>query len=228
MRRSSDRRLLGTYLRRHNLDSIFETDLSGFMTVMQYDAGETVCEVEEKLDHFLFLVQGRMKISGRSENAKGVLLRFYEPLSVIGDLEFIDDYRVETEVEAVTDVALIGIRMELLRQHAWQDATFLRFLLSHLGSKLFDLTRATTRNLSYPLENRLAFHLQDLLKSAYSLCNPITVDPSELADLLGVTRRHVNRVMRGLVDKGVLERAGAAIAVKDPAALARLAARMGE
>jgi CRP-like cAMP-binding protein len=80
-------------------------------------------------------------------------------------------------------------------------------------------------------ESRIAAFLLDLrdrLRPLHQVANnafDLPVTQLDMADLLGLTAVHTNRVLRSLTEKGYIQRTGKRIALLDEAALLELAPR---
>lgn len=98
----------------------------------------------------------------------------------------------------------------------WQHLT--RLLYEQLGEALLLLAQT----LSQPVSGRLAARLLQLSSSGSSHDAPIGLSQSQLAELLGVTRKTVNQLLRTLVEQGAIEIRYRQVVVRDASALAAL------
>ena len=109
-----DQAILQTYLEKHKILDNFTSDLSRYFQLFYYKVSEKITELDNYLDYFYFLVDGKLRIIMEEENGKQILLRFYTPLNIIGDLEFIENYQVKTTVEVIFPSYLIAIDLKIL------------------------------------------------------------------------------------------------------------------
>jgi CRP-like cAMP-binding protein len=225
MKRISDKNLLEAYIREYGIDSLFQKDMRPFMSLMSFERGECICNTGDELDYFYFNVKGKLKIYTLMENGKSLLLRFNKPLSILGDVEFMSGYKIKCNVDSLNESHLIGIRLEDIRKYAIDDPVFLRFVISNLGYKLYTISNSTSINLLYSLEKRFASYIISISSEETSSkgINEIkTTSMTEMATLLGTSYRHLNRVIRELVDKGIVSKRNGNISVLDYAALKEL------
>ncbi|MGF7058455.1 cyclic nucleotide-binding domain-containing protein [Brassicibacter mesophilus] len=210
--------LLNHYINKFSLDKIFEQDMSEHMKLFLCEKGDFVCQINDNLEWFYFIVKGKLKVYTLLENGKSFLLRFYTPLSIIGDLELFKHYRVKSNVEALSEVVVIGIKIHDIKKYAYRDSTFLRFISESLSHKLYTISNTSALNLSYPFINRFASYLASITSDEN---NNLLVDEikatnlTELATFLGVSYRHLNRVIKDLSTKGIIKKTSEGITILD-------------
>ncbi len=218
--------LLKFYIKKFSLDKIFESDLSSHMSLHYCPKGELICESSTRIQSLYFLVSGKLKTFTLMDNGKSLLLRFSKPLGVIGEVEFVNQLPVSCHVEAQIDSYLIGIPFSDLTQYAYNDPTFLRFIISHLSHKLYTAANAASLNQLYPLENRFASYLLSINtdENDETRIEEIKADKlTEIAMLLGTSYRHLNRVIRQFRQEGIISQDKGSFKVLDLAKLRILA-----
>ena len=151
MKRLFNSDILLSYVEKYDLNSIFEKDMLKHMELFIFDKGELICTKGNELKYMYFLVSGKLKIYTLHDNGKSILLRFYKPLNVLGDVEFLTDFKIQCNVESLNESILIGLPLNVLHKNADNDAKFLRFITKNLSYKLYTISNATSINLLYPL-----------------------------------------------------------------------------
>lgn len=225
MKRINDKSLLESYIREFGLDSFFQKDMRPYMSLMNFDRGECICNTGDVLEYFYFNVKGKLKVYTLMENGKSLLLRFNKPLSILGDVEFMSGYKIKCNVDSLNESHLIGITVDDIRRHAGDDPVFLSFVIKNLGYKLYTISNSTSINLLYSLEKRFASYIISISSEDNSSkgANEIrTTNMTEMATLLGTSYRHLNRVIRELADKGIVSKRNGNISVLNYAALKEL------
>jgi len=218
MRKIHDPSLLKTYLDAHGLSNAFDAKTEAVMALYAFGKSEIVCTAESSIDHLFLLVEGKIKIYRVLPNGKSILIRFYQPLSTIGDLEMLGDLSAKSTVESVNDTLFIGIQRQALKEIACEDPAFLRFVIKHLAHKLNTFSTASSLNLLYPVETRFASYLvsvtdeNDGRKQVEEIKSAKLTD---IAELLGTSYRHLNRVISRFEKEGMLERSRGSLYVKD-------------
>lgn len=198
MRKVIDNDRLDHYISKYNIDEIFSSDMKKYMELFLFHKGEYICKTDERLEYLFFFVEGRAKVYSTLSNGKSLLLCFYKSFKVLGDVEFMYYETANSNVQIVEDTYCIGITFENIRKFALEDSRFLRYVCDSLGEKLIRLSKYSSINLLYPLENRLASYiLADTSNTRSEGLNLIVFEGnlSEVAELLGTSYRHLLRTL---------------------------------
>ncbi|MBI9015170.1 MAG: helix-turn-helix domain-containing protein [Clostridiales bacterium] len=203
----NDDKLLNYYIKKHEIETLFDTDMKQHMTLVQYDRGEDILVAGDSMPYFFLIVEGKAKIFRTLENGKSVLLRFTRPLSELGSLELLHEKRiVDSEVQSIYGVTAIRIPFEDLEEVTKHDVTFLRYIVSRLSTKLETASKAASLNASYPFKNRFASYLISLTRiDSVQRIDEINFDKlTDLATFLGTSYRHLNRVIQTFEKEGMI------------------------
>ncbi len=196
---------LDYYIKEFNLDIINHSDLRKYAKLFVFNKNEYIYQMDEKVDFFYFFVSGKAKVFTIVENGKAFLLRFYEPLTIIGDMEFANkNYNyASTNIMALNEVHCIGIPIEILEKKYENDIEVLKFINNELSKKLKDLSISSSINLLYPLESRLAsyliYQINDV-SNEFILADKLT----DISDLLATSYRHLLRVIEEFQRKNLI------------------------
>jgi CRP/FNR family putative post-exponential-phase nitrogen-starvation transcriptional regulator len=201
----NDTKLLDNYLSKYNISNYFNTDMTPYMELLLFKRGEYICQVDEEIDALYFFVQGKAKVYTTLRNGKSLLLCFYKPMMVIGDAEILVSNTASTNLQVIEDTYCISINFKYIRQFAADDSKFLRGMNSSLGSKLLRLSKYSSINILYPLENRLASYLMVILSAQGSALQD-KQNLTEIAELLGTSYRHLLRTLNKLTDLGAIKK----------------------
>lgn len=217
MKSAVNPQMIRDYLEQYQMMDIFSDDLISHMVLSTFSRGENIAQLNEPLTSFHLLVEGKLKIYTLQENGKKVLIRFYRPMSVIGDLEFVSDYPVKAVVEALETSVLISIPMDILRSRTYECPKFLRFVIANLSQKLSTWSNMAGLNLVYPLENRVASYLVSIseLSDSNRLDEIRVTSLEEMADLLCSSYRHLHRILEGFQAQGIISRHRSNIRILD-------------
>ena len=208
--------LLREKLTQYGLDRIFSGDKQRPFLLHAYKAGDIILREGREMDHLLYLVEGRIKATSSLETGKSLLLRFNHPLALIGDLELVRHIPVQSQITAVTDCLFIALPYEYIYKYEMANPAFLQDLLKHLGYKLQTLTTASRVNLLSSVENRLASYLLSVSTPGNEFGTELqTGNIGEMANLLGTTHRHLNRVLHALTEEGIIEKTRKHIRILD-------------
>jgi CRP-like cAMP-binding protein len=218
--------LLMHYIEKYNLEIIGDLGIKSQLELVEFDKDEYIYQMTEPVDYFYFFVEGKAKVYTMMENGKRLLLRFYRPLMVIGDLEFANngDNHASTNIKTLSKVHCIRVSMNTLRKKYSDDAQFIKFINQSLAEKLESLSISSSINLLYPLENRLASYLMYIYSGQE---NEIMIDQlGDIAELLGTSYRHLLRIFKLFSNRGFIKRQRNKITVIDEDSLQKLAGNL--
>lgn len=218
--------LMQQFLLSNQLQSIFHADVLPYVVLVHFEQGELVCKQGEPAEMLYILVQGKIKIFTTSAEGKALVLSFKTPLEVIGDIEYVQGNPLINTVQAVSSVYMISVPYHWLRKYGHDHAPLLEFLLRIITRKFYIKSNFLSFNLLHPVEVRLASYLlsvsdgePDTLATAHSAAFNLT----DIANLLGTSYRHLNRVILKFSQEGLIERHKGYILIKDRNALTDVA-----
>lgn len=187
-------------INKYELNSIFSQEVMPFLELHMFKKNEHICFMDEELKYFYFFVDGKAKVYKTLPNGKSLLLKFYEPIQLIGDLEVISKIKANCSVKSLKSSLCIGIPINKVNSLSLKDPNFLMYITKSLSNKLASQSLTSSITIVYPLENKLANYLLSVNHR-----NIVLVDNySNLADLLGTSYRHLSRVLNKLVEKEII------------------------
>lgn len=202
MRRISDVRLIKQYIKKHNIEQIFDYEILKYAQLHFYEKEEYILESGENLEYYYLLVDGKIKIYYPFENGKSMLLKFYKDFNTIGDLELLKDIPILCNIDAVEDTYLIAIPAAILREKYFDNIGLLHHLVDSLSEKLYGTINNSSYNFVYPLINRLSSYLvEHLTDKNYIILNSSYL---EIAQFLGTTYRHLNRTLKEMELRSII------------------------
>lgn len=196
----------------------FSDDVLSFAQLHRFEPDEFILCEGQTPDYLYFVVEGQAKVYITHRNGKVSLVNFLYAPCFIGEMELLNAQRDAIDVQAMITVTCIALPMQQLSKIILNDPIFLRELCIYLSKKATDNSRTYTRNMSYPLENRLAMFIQ-----LTAQVNIYSEKHTEAAEYLAVTYRHLLYVIADFVKKGILERTNSGYRIVDPETLNRLA-----
>ena len=188
------------YVCRFDMMRFLNEAMLGHLQIFRFPAYTNIY-IEQDEQHFLyFLVEGQVQCHHYHLNGKLAVSALSTPFAAIGDLEILSEERVHSNVIATQNTVMLGIARAHVHQYGADDPRFLRFLLDQLREKVYK-TNSLQMNQVLPVINRLAVYL--LAQSTTHVDGVIVLpDKETLASLLGTTPRHLNRVIKELVESG--------------------------
>lgn len=219
--------LIENYYNELKMSNFFSEDVKKHIKIFKFERNEYLCTEGEDMSYFTFLIEGKAKVFKTLPNGKNLLLSFYKPLQVIGDIEAVKNHEASSTIQALSDCYCLGISMEKVRNELTKDSKFLKFICESLAEKLSAISTNSSVNLLYPLENRLASYINE----ASEVVNPdnckdyidFVDNLVNLAELLGSSYRHLLRTFNGLCQKEVIEKDKFGYRVIDKLLLEKLA-----
>ncbi|WP_160680139.1 cyclic nucleotide-binding domain-containing protein [Clostridium sp. C8-1-8] len=203
MKRILDATKLNRYLDKYNIENLFDKKIIEFAELQTYEKGEVIMKADTKLEYYYILVEGQIKISYLFENGKSMLLKFYRDFITIGDIELLKDKPIRCNVEAMDEIYLIAIPVDIIRKRYMDNVNFLHHLIDSLSEKLDATINNTSYNYIYPLTNRLASYLLEHITNENYI--QLTSSYKEIAEFLGTTYRHLGRTFKELEEKSIIK-----------------------
>ena len=192
-------------------------------TPERFERGSTFVRQGINMPFMYYLVSGKVKIEQSVVNGKSVLFSFTCEGNWLGDLELFSDVEVAySTVTAVSDVETIRVSIDQMRSNLKVYPGLSELFARSLARKMWAYSKLSTVNLLYPLLDRYAAYLYEM--SAYSNELPIALETS--AGLLGAGERQLQRVLRILAERGIIQRSGRALTVLDREGLKQLASEL--
>lgn len=226
MKQLHQRTLLIHYYEKYQLNLLFSNDMLPYMKLYQFDQFDHLCKDSDSFHTLFFFVKGKAKVYSSLSNGKSLLLCFYTPFKVLGELELIYPQAVSSNVQALERCLCIGISMDIIKNKCMNDSLFLTFLNRSLAEKLNRISVNSSINLLYQLENRLASYITLTYKPCMiqgKTCCVFQENLSHLSDLLGTSYRHLLRTLKKFCDLGLLEKSGQSFLILDMNELCRYA-----
>ncbi|MBZ4224754.1 Crp/Fnr family transcriptional regulator [Bacillus wiedmannii] len=206
------------YLKTNKMLEIFSEIDTAYFQVNHFDKGKFICNIDDAMDRLYFVVKGKVKVYTITQEGKKLILRFINPLAVVGDIEFIQNSKAHNVVEACSDVIAISISHAVIRNKLLHDPIFMNLLLENIANTLKISTRFIALNLLYPVEVRVASYLLSISTDSNGNMYKKDLDAtsiSSIADFIGVSYRHVIRVLQKFYKEKLIEKRNGVIVIKD-------------
>ncbi|URN96388.1 MAG: cyclic nucleotide-binding domain-containing protein [Candidatus Pristimantibacillus lignocellulolyticus] len=214
------------WLTNNDIVELFHETTFAQMSLRQLQPGELLVENGDQVQHLYIQVEGKLKISTALPNGRTLLLRFCQPISLIGDIELINGEQAKVFVEAINTSTVIAIPYRALQEYELKHAQFLRYLLDHVSHKLNSISLSASVNVLTSVENRFASYLISIAQNTEHLKfkrgELETTKLTEIAELLGTSYRHLNRVIKKFVDQKLIQKNYNGIVIIDMEGLQKL------
>ena len=172
------------------------SDLS--FELVGYTKDEYIIREGEEADCLLFLLVGRVKCFACSK--KRDFGMYYMNKGLIGDAEFVTGREATRTIQASDSVLCLKLEAWQIRHKLMSDMTFLRYLNQQLAEKL-TLSEATPKDMGAELtaEDRLYDYLKLTADD-----NRVSQTLGEISETMGISYRHLIRMMNALCESGKL------------------------
>lgn len=195
-----------THTSLEQFSTIYGCTLSPNVALQQrvYEAGAVITEVGSMIDGFYFLLSGTYYVTSPEANGKALLLRRCTTPAIIGDVELFQECSVQAQCEAITRCTFLFIPTAYYTSTLRFQAPFTELLLRELAFKLKTCTTLSRVNALSSVSVKLAAYLCTIHTEQQAYL--IVEQPQHIADLIGTTTRHVNRILKRWEDDGILQR----------------------
>ncbi|AKG34903.1 Crp/Fnr family transcriptional regulator [Paenibacillus durus] len=226
MKEIPDHKQLDTFLQTYQLETIFNEALLPHLSLYRFDQGELICSQGEPSQILYVLVKGKIKVYTTSEEGKTLIISFKKPIEVIGEIEYFQHIPIIHTVEAVSPVYMVGVPYRMLEKYGSDYPPLLNFLLEVITRKFYVKSNFLNFNMMHPVEVRLASYLLSVSYDDSDSEIPGQLNSFRLIDVanfIGTSYRHLNRIIQKLCTEGLIERSKGFIVVKDKEGLSALA-----
>lgn len=189
-----------------------------------YEAGETIQQEGMPILYFSMVMRGRAKVCATAPNGKNLVLCYYVLDGVIGDIELMtDNYTATATIIAITDFECLAIPYHRNAARLKSNLLFMNLLGQTLARKLLVSSNNFAAAALYTGEERLCSYI--LQSSPNGIFNDILTDT---ACSIGMSYRHMFRILNQLCRDGLLEKQVCGYRILDREGMAGRAACSGE
>ena len=182
---------------------------------MRFKAGETILNEGAPITHLLIVVSGKAKVCSTAENGKDLLICYYISGGIMGDIVLMTNtYVAATSIAAVTDFECISMPYKRNAADLKNNLEFMNRVGYELALKLLGSSKSRVNASLYSGEARLCSYI---LESAHGDKFDDTL--TDAACSIGISYRHLLRLVNKLCQDKVLEKKKKGFAVTDREAL---------
>ncbi|MGM7683336.1 Crp/Fnr family transcriptional regulator [Cytobacillus sp. Hm23] len=189
------------------ISNLLPEEMISKMTLFRYDQGELVIDSRDNMQNLHFLVMGKVKAYTINQEGKVFLFKFFNPISVFGELEYV------TNQIKLPSLYLETMKESYVLKISWSDLSrldpnnklkLMKYLNELLAHKLTLTTDLLWSFVYTSLEERLARYLWEVSNKVGSFQQSYTVKIIELAQHLGTSNRHLLRTIKKMTDQGLI------------------------
>ncbi|MFW7432744.1 cyclic nucleotide-binding domain-containing protein [Vagococcus carniphilus] len=182
---------------------------------VHFNPRETI--ILEGMENFNLLIvsSGKAKVCSTAKNGKNLILSYYLSSGIIGDIEFLtDEPKATTTIIALSPFSCLLVPLKENAAYLKENTPFIKALGKGLTEKLQRSAENFLSTSLYTGEERLCSYL---LNCSYK--NYFQDNLKEVADTLGLSYRHLLRLLKQLVEDGLIEKTEDGYFIKEEQAL---------
>lgn len=171
-------------------------------SVRTYDFGEHIITEGIPAEYLFLVTAGRAKVGVSAPNGKNIILCFYISAGLMGEAEFFS--RTETGSTTVTvleKLTCIAIPVHINGAYLDSNLAFTRIAATALANKLLQRAGNVLENTLYTAQTRLCRYILDA-----SIGDHFRDVMMDVAYSIGISYRHLYRMMGQLCQEGILEK----------------------
>lgn len=169
---------------------------------LYFKSGETIHQEGLNIQFFCIVISGQAKVCLTALSGKSLVLCYYVSDGVIGDVELVtESYAATTTIVAVTDFECIAIPYHRNAAILKRNITFMNQIGIELAKKLILSSSNFSSSALCSGEERLCSYI--LQSSPNDIFHDILTD---VACSVGMSYRHLFRILNGLCIDGILEK----------------------
>ena len=169
----------------------------------KYRSGEFRLENGEVYDKFFVIVEGEADIFFVSDNGKKYHISTYKKGQFLGELEHFDRNPFLSLVEVRGEVVTLEMGREEYLTWLEKDNNFKQYVLRALCRYTYSSMQKMSEATLYTLKQRVCqYFIENTNEKGKS---SMLLNVEELSERMGVTTRSVNRILKELKDKNILE-----------------------
>ena len=192
-------------LKKHHLELLNKYGLLDHQTtceVRHYNSGETVFSQGVEYKYIMIVVSGKAKVCTSAPSGKDLVLAYYLSSGLIGDVELMSNTSYATaSVITLSPFEVIVVPFHDDHDSIFKNLTFMTTLAKGLSENLINSSHNYTSNALYSGEQRLSTYI---LQGAYK--NYFFDNLTDVAATIGISYRHLLRLLNKLCDDGILQR----------------------
>lgn len=181
--------------------------------IKKYSTKEFYLEQGEIHDTFYIIVDGEVDIYIQSEQGKKFYMMTYKKGNFVGELELFGRKPFMSCVESKGEVKTLEINRELCIKWLQKDKNFNDYVLKKLCEVTYISMQNIGENSLYTLKQRICQHIINETKEKTK--NFMSLDVEGISEYMGVTKRSVNRVLKELRDKDIIDNVESKLIVKN-------------
>lgn len=201
------------------LSEILPQRLRGMLQLQIFRKNEYVVRSDHRPQGISVLISGKVQVMPLSEDGTEIILNYLYPLDVIGDMEILLSTGYIYSVRASMRTAALFLPLSVVTELMENSPPFLRFMLHALNAKVMIFSKYSSHSRFYGTKCSFCRFLYEQKLRLNSDLIPILM--KQAAIYIGISERHLRRIVREMEEEGLIEKLPRQIRILDPKALRR-------
>ena len=193
------------------------SDIKNNFVNINFNTFDKILIQNEIADAVYIVKSGKVKVYSLTPSGVKYLERTYCENDLFGEVEIFANKPILNFVEAIEPCTTIKISKEDFLNWIKCDSDFSLYVHTHLSQKMYDASINNKAIISYTLKDRLLIFLWKILNEH----NLDTIHKDIIVEGIGSNIRSVNRIIKELIDKNIIEYNKGFVKVNDINTLAR-------
>lgn len=177
----------------------------------KFNTFEKILKQNDKPSFVYIIKKGKVKIYSLAPTQVKYLERIFCEYNLFGELDLFVDKPILNYVEAMEPCEVIKIPKDAFLEWIKYDSDFSLYIHVQLSTKMYHTSVNSKANVAYPLKARIIFFLWSFLDE-HKLTS---VHKDILVEGVGSNIRSINRIIKELVNEGLIEYNKGFITVKN-------------
>ena len=170
-----------------------------------YRPGELILEQNAPMRYFYFVISGKARVCVSSDNGKNLFLSHYISEGIIGDIELMTESYIScANVIATSDFQCIALPYKKYADELKSNLQFMNYVGKGLARKLINSSKGFQNSALHSGEERICAYILDSCSEKGFFEETLT----NVSGSLGISYRHMFRILDRLCKDHVLEKRG--------------------
>lgn len=207
MKKNDSKKYILHNLKKHDLEHIFDPCDLDHIFIAEFERGEYVTRAGVQPSYLYIFLTGCAQVLPLSKDGKQALLDYLNAGEVCGDLELLlnlaEIKKSYYDVKMFKAGKAVAIPSRYVQQVLTGRAQFLLYICTKTMEKLDVSSRGLSKSLVYDAKSRTLGYIDEHRSTDGDV---IAFKPTEVALKLGISYRHMCRILDELVSEGVVEK----------------------
>jgi len=182
----------------------------------EYSKGEIITGEGERIDEFLYMKEGLVKLSKSDINGKDQIISFSKPFDFVSLLSVFSSKKYKYSVTAIEDTTVCILDLEVVKKYAQENAMFAMDLMTSISEATDKILLDNLAIKRKHLKGRIAHVLLYFSDYIYNKDEfELPISRREIAEYIGMTTENVIRTLSEFRKDNIIKIFGKDILIAD-------------